>query len=146
MAEGLDPTTTGSTVPRSDGLPGAPSDLLPDELACGIADLSRAYDVPEELTLLAAFAVLALRHGGGPEPEATVRTGEPGEPGATRAHRVELADDPSFAELLAGCASSRRSRRRRGRPACGSTCGPEQGRRAARRWTARRTTWTGSPR
>ncbi len=101
MAEGLDPTTTGSTVPRSDGLPDAPSDLLPDELACGIADLSRAYDVPEELTLLAAFAVLALRHGGGPEPEATVRTGEPGELGATRAHRVELADDPSFAELLA---------------------------------------------
>ncbi|WP_121178942.1 amino acid adenylation domain-containing protein [Streptomyces sp. 1114.5] len=98
MAEGLDTTTTGSTVPRSDGLPEAPSDLLPGELAAGIADLSRTQDVPEELTLLAAFAVLALRHGGGPEPEATLHTGEPA---GTRVHRVELADDPSFVELLA---------------------------------------------
>ncbi|MEV7773834.1 amino acid adenylation domain-containing protein [Kitasatospora sp. NPDC086791] len=86
MADRLDPATTSSTV------------RLPDGLTEGLADLSRVHDVPLELTLLAAFAVLALRHGGDQEPTVTVRAGEPTR---TRVHRLDLTGDPSFAQLLA---------------------------------------------
>ncbi|MFD8781088.1 amino acid adenylation domain-containing protein [Kitasatospora sp. NPDC059599] len=86
MADRPDPATTGSTV------------RLPDGLTEGLADLSRVHDVPPEVTLLAAYAVLALRHGGEPDPTVTVSAGEPARTGA---HRLDLTGDPSFAGLLA---------------------------------------------
>lgn len=86
MAAGPDPTTPRNTV------------RLPEELADGLARLSRAHDVPLELTLLAACAVLAVRHGGERERTLTVTAGDPAR---IREFHCELTDDPPFAELLA---------------------------------------------
>lgn len=67
------------------------------ELPEGLHDLSQAHDLPVELTLLAAFAVLALRHGGEPE-QATVSAQDPL---WERVFPLDLTGNPSFAELLA---------------------------------------------
>ncbi|MFE2109848.1 amino acid adenylation domain-containing protein [Kitasatospora sp. NPDC059463] len=86
MGDGPDPTTIGNTVP------------LTEELAAGLTGLSRAHGVPPELTLAAAFAVLAVRHGGGRERTVSAAAGQPAR---TRELRCELTDDPPFTDLLA---------------------------------------------
>ncbi|HJP73677.1 MAG TPA: non-ribosomal peptide synthetase [Pseudonocardiaceae bacterium] len=63
----------------------------------GLYDLSQAHDLPVELTLLAAFAVLALRHGGEPE-QATVSAEDPV---CQQVFALDLTGNPSFADLLA---------------------------------------------
>jgi amino acid adenylation domain-containing protein len=68
------------------------------ELTEGLYDLSQAHDLPVELTLLAAFAVLALRHGGEPAQAASVSAEDPI---WNRVFQLELTDNPSFADLLA---------------------------------------------
>lgn len=62
----------------------------------GLYDLSQAHDLPVELTLLAAFAVLALRHGG----EAAQATASAHDPVWQQAFALDLTGNPSFAELL----------------------------------------------
>ena len=63
----------------------------------GLYDLSHANDLPVELALLAAFAVLALRHGGEPV-QARVSTEDAV---WQQDFELELTGNPSFADLLA---------------------------------------------
>lgn len=73
-------------------------ELLPAGLADGLMKLSRTHGVAVEATLLAAFAVMVVRHGGECDQAVVVNAGEPVQASGIR---VELSGDPPFPDLLA---------------------------------------------